>query len=183
LNRLCKKKNIILIVFCMKGCMLLFLLTVIYFCAVYVVKSSLELVLYLLFWHADFKQNWSYIILIMRKWFPYSNMTSFFRFVNKRASYLLPTLKGNNSCEMYNFRIKVGNVQMFYSLNCLTCVMVRMMASNMVVCELKPLLGQTERLWNWYLLLLNINKTTCEFSIWYEIIIWFLTRFKYLLIF
>ena len=55
-------------------------------------------------------------------------------------------LKGNNSCEMYNFRIKVGNVQMFYSLNCLTCVMVRMMASNMVVCELKPLLGQTERL-------------------------------------
>jgi hypothetical protein len=64
--------------------MLLFLLTVIYFCAVYVVKSSLELVLYLLFWHADFKQNWSYIILY-RKWFPYSNMTSFFRFVNKRA--------------------------------------------------------------------------------------------------
>jgi hypothetical protein len=64
-------------------------------------------------------------------------------------------LKGNNSCEMYNFRIKVGNVQMFYSLNCLTCVMVHMMASNMVVCELKPLLGQTERLWNWYLLLLH----------------------------
>jgi hypothetical protein len=28
---------------------------------------------------------------------------------------LLPTLKGNNSCEMYNFRIKVGNVQMLHA--------------------------------------------------------------------
>jgi hypothetical protein len=27
---------------------------------------------------------------------------------------LLPNLKGNNSCKMYNFRIKVGNVQMVY---------------------------------------------------------------------
>jgi len=26
----------------------------------------------------------------------------------------LSALKGNNSCKMYNFRIKVGNMQMFY---------------------------------------------------------------------
>jgi hypothetical protein len=25
------------------------------------------------------------------------------------------TLKGNNCCKMYNFRIKVGNLQMLYS--------------------------------------------------------------------
>jgi hypothetical protein len=28
----------------------------------------------------------------------------------------LPALKGNNSCKAYNFRIKVGHVQMKYSV-------------------------------------------------------------------
>ena len=30
---------------------------------------------------------------------------------------ILPALKGNNSCKMYNFRIIVGNVQMVYCKN------------------------------------------------------------------
>jgi hypothetical protein len=31
-----------------------------------------------------------------------------------KGGTLLPTLKGNNSCKTYNFRIKVRNVQMIY---------------------------------------------------------------------
>jgi hypothetical protein len=57
---------------------------------------------------------------------------------------LLPALKGNNSCKMYNFRIKVGNVQMVYCSNCVGGIMVGVLISNVVDREFETRSGQTK---------------------------------------
>ena len=57
---------------------------------------------------------------------------------------LLSTLKGNNSCKTYNFRIKVGNVQIVYCSNCVGGIMVSVLVSNVVDREFETRSGQTK---------------------------------------
>ena len=57
---------------------------------------------------------------------------------------LLSTLKGNNSYKTYNFRIKVGNVQMVYCSNRVGGIMVSVLVSIALDPEFEPQSGQTK---------------------------------------
>jgi hypothetical protein len=61
----------------------------------------------------------SQVVTTSQFWTDYGKNKCYFHWtLHSWKGTLLSALKGNNSCKTYNFRIKVGNVQMVYWCNC-----------------------------------------------------------------